>query len=108
MRVLLLISFATLALSQGGSTCARYTCATSDHSLGTGDCATGVSMGTYDQFYVKPCPSGSMCPDTTILSTQSCSVTNLNSYAGAKCPTGTTCSLDASTSTPTHCVKGVC
>ena len=65
-------------------------------------------MGSYDQFYVKPCASGSMCPDTTILSTQTCSVTNLNTYAGAKCPSGTTCSLDASSPTPTHCVKGVC
>jgi len=73
MRALILISFATLALGQGGgSTCARYTCATTAHSLGAGECSTGVSMNTYNQYYVKACGSGSVCPDTQVLTTTQC------------------------------------
>jgi hypothetical protein len=52
MKVLILISFATLAFAQAPSTCDRYACSDATHAVATGDCALGVDMNTYKQFYV--------------------------------------------------------
>ena len=91
MRSLILISFATLALGQGGNTCARYTCATTAHSLGAGECSTGVLMNTYNQYYVKACSSGSVCPDNGTLSTTQCVAVTYNAYPGNKCDSTMIC-----------------
>ena len=56
----------------------------------------------YDQYYVKPCPSSKMCPESNDLAPRSCTALFNNAYPGTKC------NFENSCKSPSVCTKGVC
>ena len=108
MKSLILLTITSLALAQSDSSCFRYTCATSEHSLQAGECSLGVKTDLYKQFYVKPCPSGKVCTTPVDVGTETCKVGTDVGYPGTKCDSTITCNLDLGKEKFDHCVSGKC